>query len=145
MFDPLLAFWLIILFQARDEVENIHSLNALGYRISGPLSSDPLSAERSDGDPFLVDNFAGRWSPVFLVSPPGCLSDYHVELAQAYRIITEMPDLPDLQVVFVSSDPERDSRQAVKRYVEQFSTDFIGLSGSESGIGTLASQLCRFQ
>ena len=30
VFDLLLAFWLIILFQARDEVENIHSLNALG-------------------------------------------------------------------------------------------------------------------
>ena len=63
------------------------------------------------------------------------------ELAQAYRTITEVPDLPDPQVVFVSVDPERDSRQAVKRYVEQYSTDFIGLSGSEAGIGTLASQL----
>ena len=52
-----------------------------------------------------------------------------------------MPDLPDPQVVFVSVDPERDSRQAVKRYVEQFDTDFIGLFGSEAGIGTLAEQL----
>ena len=52
-----------------------------------------------------------------------------------------MPDLPDPQVVFVSVDPDRDSRQAVKRYVEQFSADFIGLIGTEAGIGTLASQL----
>ena len=144
VFDLLLAFWLIILFQARDEVENIHSLNSLGaVEYPDPYRLTPFQLSDQDGDPFLVDNFAGRWSLVFFgfTSCPDVCPITMSELAQAYRIITEMPDLPDPQVVFVSVDPERDSRQAVKRYVEQFSTDFIGLSGSESGIGTLASQL----
>jgi protein SCO1/2 len=144
VFDLLLAFWLIILFQARDEVEDIHSLNALGaVKYPDPYRLAPFQLSDQDGDPFLVDNFAGQWSLVFFgfTSCPDVCPITMSELAQAYRTITEMPDLPDPQVVFVSVDPERDSRQAVKRYVEQFSTDFIGLSGSEAGIGTLASQL----
>ena len=144
VFDLLLAYWLITLFQARDEVENINSLNALGaveYPDPYRLTSFQLSDQ--DGDPFLIDNFAGQWSLVFFgfTSCPDVCPITMSELAQAYRTITEIPDLPDPQVVFVSVDPERDSRQAVKRYVEQFSTDFIGLSGSEAAIGSLASQL----
>ena len=144
VFDLLLAYWLITLFQARDEVENINSLNALGaveYPDPYRLTSFQLSDQ--DGDPFLIDNFAGQWSLVFFgfTSCPDVCPITMSELAQAYRTITEIPDLPDPQVVFVSVDPERDSRQAVKRYVEQFSTDFIGLSGSETAIGSLASQL----
>ena len=144
VFDLLLAYWLITLFQARDEVENINSLNALGaveYPDPYRLTSFQLSDQ--DGDPFLINNFAGQWSLVFFgfTSCPDVCPITMSELAQAYRTITEIPDLPDPQVVFVSVDPERDSRQAVKRYVEQFSTDFIGLSGSEAAIGSLASQL----
>ena len=144
MFDLLLAYWLITLFQARDEVENINSLNALGaVEYPDPYRLTPFQLSDQDGDPFLIDNFAGQWSLVFFgfTSCPDVCPITMSELAQAYRTITEIPDLPDPQVVFVSVDPERDSRQAVKRYVEQFSTDFIGLSGSEAAIGSLASQL----
>ena len=144
VFDLLLAYWLITLFQARDEVENINSLNALGaVEYPDPYRLAPFQLSDQNGNPFLVDNFAGQWSLVFFgfTSCPDVCPITMSELAQAYRTITEMPHLPDPQVVFVSVDPERDSRQAVKRYVEQFSADFIGLSGSEAGIGTLASQL----
>ena len=144
VFDMLLAYCLIALFQARDEVENFNSLNALGaVEYPDPYRLKPFQLSDQNGDPFLIDNFAGQWSLVFFgfTSCPDVCPVTMSELAHAYRTITEMPDLPDPQVVFVSVDPDRDSRQAVKRYVEQFSTDFIGLSGSEAGIGALASQL----
>ena len=144
VFDLLLAYWLITLFQARDEVENVNALNALGaVEYPDPNRLTPFQLSDQNGDPFLVENFAGQWSLVFFgfTSCPDVCPITMSELAQAYRTITEMPDLPDPQVVFVSVDPKRDSRQAVKRYVEQFSKDFIGLSGSEEAIGTLASQL----
>ena len=144
VFDLLLAFWLITLFQARDEVKNVNSLNALGaVEYPDPFRLTPFQLSDQNGEPFLVDNFVGHWSLIFFgfTSCPDVCPITMSELAQAYRKITELPDLPDPQVVFVSVDPERDSRQAVKRYVEQFSADFIGLSGSEAAIGTLASQL----
>ena len=144
VFDLLLAHWLITLFQARDEVETINALNALGaIEYPDPYRLTPFQLSDQNGDPFLVEDFVGQWSLVFFgfTSCPDVCPITMSELAQAHRTITEMPDLPDPQVVFVSVDPERDSRQAVKRYVEQFNTDFIGLSGSEAGIGTLAEQL----
>ena len=144
VFDLLLAYWLITLFLARDEVETINALNALGaIEYPDPYRLTPFQLSDQNSDPFLVDDFAGHWSLVFFgfTSCPDVCPITMSELAQAHRAITEMPDLPDPQVVFVSVDPERDSRQAVKRYVDQFNSDFIGLSGSESSIGTLASQL----
>ena len=35
-----------------------------------------------------------------------------------------------VQVVFVSVDPERDTPEKIQEYVEHFNQDFIGLSGS---------------
>ena len=144
VFDLLLAYWLITLFLARDEVETINALNALGaIEYPDPYRLTPFQLSDQNSDPFLVDDFAGRWSLVFFgfTSCPDVCPITMSELAQAHRTITEMPDLPDPQVVFVSVDPERDSKQAIKRYVDQFNSDFIGLSGSEAGIGTLAEQL----
>lgn len=144
VFDLLLAYWLINLFQARSELGAINQLNALGaIEYPNPYRLTPFQLSDQNGDQFLVDDFAGQWSLVFFgfTSCPDVCPIIMSELAHAYRTITEMPDLPDPQVVFVSVDPERDSRQIVRRYIQQFSTDFIGLSGSAADIGNLASQL----
>ncbi|HJS20904.1 MAG TPA: SCO family protein, partial [Anaerolineales bacterium] len=38
----------------------------------------------------------------------------------------------NVQVVYVTVDPERDTPQRVQEYVNHFDSDFIGLSGSEA-------------
>ena len=42
--------------------------------------------------------------------------------------------LPDLRVVFVSVDPQRDTPEMVGQYVAAFDPQFIGLTGELSGI-----------
>ena len=144
VFDVLLAYWLITLFQARDEVNSVNTLNLLGaIKYPDPYRLTPFHLDDQHGEPFLVDDFKGQWSLVFFgfTSCPDICPITMTELAQAYRAITETPDLKNPQVVFISVDPKRDSRLAVKQYVEQFNSDFIGLTGSEADIDALASQL----
>lgn len=49
-------------------------------------------------------------------------------------------DAGDVQVVFVSFDPARDTLPNIKAYVEHFHPDFIGATGSELEIATLAAR-----
>ncbi len=52
------------------------------------------------------------------------------ELKRAYALLKGR--YPELQVIFVSIDPQRDRGSAVRRYVHSFNQDFIGLSGSSA-------------
>jgi len=143
-FDLLLAYWLITLSQARNEVNTANALNALGaIEYPDPFRLTPFQMSDQFGDLFSVEDFEGQWSLVFFgfTSCPDVCPTTMLELAQAHRAIAETPDLPNPQVVFVSVDPERDSRLVVKQYVEQFNSDFTGLTGSEAQIEALASQL----
>jgi protein SCO1/2 len=52
------------------------------------------------------------------------------ELKQALEKVGAKAD--QLQVVFVTVDPQRDTPERVQEYVNHFNPGFIGLSGSES-------------
>ena len=39
-----------------------------------------------------------------------------------------------LKVVFVTTDPDRDSPQVLRRYLDHFDKRFIGLTGSQAAI-----------
>jgi protein SCO1/2 len=43
-------------------------------------------------------------------------------------------DSQDVQVVFISVDPKRDTPEKVRDYVSRFNPGFIGLSGSQSDL-----------
>jgi protein SCO1/2 len=45
---------------------------------------------------------------------------------------------PQVRVVFVSVDPERDTPDLTQQYVKHFGEDFVGLSGSPSAVATAA-------
>ncbi|KAI8850588.1 SCO1/SenC-domain-containing protein [Chytridium lagenaria] len=45
---------------------------------------------------------------------------------------------PQLVPIFISCDPKRDSIQAIKEYVKDFHSDFIGLTGTYQQIKRIA-------
>ncbi len=53
------------------------------------------------------------------------------ELKQALEKLNG-EDAPQVQVLFVTVDPERDTPERMQEYVNHFNTDFIGLSGTET-------------
>lgn len=62
-------------------------------------------------------------------------------LARLRQVVKSLEDdAEDVQVVFVSFDPARDTLPNIKAYVEHFHPDFIGATGSELDIARLAAR-----
>ena len=109
--------------------------------------------------PEYYKNFGGDFS---LTGPEGktfSLEDFRNKLLLIYFGYTFCPDVcpitlsnlkllmlglqekaDDVQVIFVSIDPERDTFEKLKDYVPYFHPTFIGLTGSESEIAAVAKK-----
>lgn len=106
------------------------------------VSQEPIGGDFTltdgQGRPFSLSSLKGKvviLSFGFTNCPDVCptqLLVYHEAIAQLGE------EGKDVEVVFVSIDPERDTPDLVGRYVAQFSPKFIGLTDEPSG-GALTS------
>jgi protein SCO1/2 len=85
-----------------------------------------------------------KWSLVFfgyLSCPDVCPLTLH-ELNQFWQLEEDATGAPpaDLQVVFISVDPERDSPQQLGDYVNHFNSDFVAATADKPQIDRLAQQ-----
>ena len=109
--------------------------------------------------PEYYKNFGGDFS---LTGPEGktvSLEDFRKKLVLIYFGYTFCPDVcpvtlsnlkllmlslqekaEDVQVIFISIDPERDTYQKLKDYVPYFHPTFIGLTGSEADLTAVAKK-----
>jgi protein SCO1 len=86
----------------------------------------------------------GKWSFLFFgfTFCPDICPTTMATLAQTSRRIREMDaDASDVQFVFVSVDPRRDTPGILQRYVRHFDAGFRGVSGSEAQLTNLSRQL----
>jgi protein SCO1/2 len=59
-----------------------------------------------------------------------------VHLAQIAETFDRIPDVArDAEVVFVSVDPDRDSPEAIRDFLDNFDTRFVGLTGTHEELG----------
>ena len=91
------------------------------------IAIPPLLAQ--DGAAFAHDALRGKWSFVFFgyASCPDICPLTMATLRDAER---ELAD-ERFQAVFVSVDPERDTREAIGAYLAAFSPRFVGVTGQE--------------
>jgi len=88
---------------------------------------------RANGASFRLREMRGNTVLLFFgyTSCPDVCPTTLAELKQALEKLDE-EDAKQVQVLFVTVDPERDTPERVQEYVNHFNTDFIGLSGAES-------------
>ena len=113
--------------------------------------------------PEFYENFGGDFS---LTGPEGktvSLEDFRNKVVLIYFGYTFCPDVcpitlsnlkmlmlsleekaEDVQVIFISIDPERDTFQKLKDYVPYFHPTFIGLTGSEAELASVAKKYQTF-
>ncbi len=113
--------------------------------------------------PEFYENFGGDFS---LTGPEGktvSLEDFRKKLVLIYFGYTFCPDVcpvtlsnlkllmlslqekaEDVQVIFISIDPERDTYEKLKDYVPYFHPTFIGLTGSEEDLAAVAKKYQTF-
>lgn len=111
-------------------------------RLIFPISHDvnPFELIASDGNHFTQNNFRNHWTLVFF-GFTHCASICPTTLdmiAKSYPRLMER--IPNLQVVLVSLDPERDTPDQLGLYVKSFNKAFIGISGKIQEVRKFQSQ-----
>ena len=108
-----------------------------------PASREVQPFELLDHNNKVFDNAAleQHWSFLFFGythCPDVCPTTLSVlnSVAQSLQDIEE-----DVQFIFVTVDPERDTPEQLARYVTYFNGDFIGVTGSSEGLQQLTKQL----
>ncbi len=108
-----------------------------------PKNIADFSMIDQDGDRFGVQNLNDKWSFLFFgytYCPDVCPITLTV-LDQFYSGITRAEDREQVQVIFVTIDPERDTTSRLKEYLDFFEPEFIGLGGSIEQVNSLTEQI----
>lgn len=108
-----------------------------------PYELSDTALTNTDGEPFSVANDADK--PLTLVSygytqcPDACplvMSSLTAALARL-----DDADRRSVEVVFVTTDPARDTTKVLEKYLDRYDEDFIGLTGDLKDIVALAESM----
>lgn len=107
-----------------------------------PLTDFALTDDRNR--PFGPESLKGRWSFLFFgfTHCPDVCPTTLATLARTRDDIARNTDgADDVQFVFVSVDPNRDTASGLRQYVRAFDPSFVGVTGDDAQLANLAGQL----
>lgn len=95
-----------------------------------------------NGEPFTQQDLKGQVSILFFgyTHCPDICPAVLARVAQVYRSLEEAGQAEQVQPVFVTFDPERDTVEHLKQYLPWFKADIIGLTGTLPQIRQVAEQ-----
>lgn len=109
-----------------------------------PVAPD-FELARANGNVFQLNEQRGRIVMLFFgyTSCPDVCPTTMAELNQALGELDSQAD--QVQVLFITVDPQRDTPERVQEYVNHFNPSFIGLSGSETELAKVWSEYGVFR
>jgi protein SCO1 len=119
----------------------------VGTAYGEPYPSAPeFALTRSDGTSFQLSEMRGKIVVLFFgyTSCPDVCPTTMAELNQALSELKEK-DAAQVQVLFVTVDPRRDTPQRMQEYVNHFNSHFVGLSGTEQELSKVWSDYGIFR
>ena len=109
-----------------------------GNPLAGAIGG-PFRLVDQDGKPFTEANLKGKWHLVFFGYThcpdvcPTTLNELSLAIDKLGKRARE-----DVEVVFISVDPERDTPQVMKSYVQSFDAPIVGLTGTAAEVKAAA-------
>ena len=99
-----------------------------------------LSLTNQDGQAVAVDQLKDQWSLLFF-GYTFCPDICPATLAQLRQLQGQLPaeTLAKLRIVLVTVDPNRDTPEQLKKYLDYFDAGFIGLTGEQATLQKLAN------
>ena len=95
----------------------------------------------TEEQPFTEQNLKDHWSLVF-VGYTFCPDICPTTLADLARIYPELTAISDqVQVIFVSADPARDTPERLKAYTHYFNPDFVAITAEHDALMPAVQQL----
>jgi protein SCO1/2 len=115
------------------------SLSAHGFygvELSPTVTKPTAQFIDSRGHPFRFDSATGGKVTLLLFGYTSCPDVCPVHLANIHAVLDKMPDeiQREVTVVFVTTDPSRDSLARLDAWVKGFDRSFVALSGTDSAI-----------
>lgn len=109
-----------------------------------PRALTPFTLQDHDRKPFTEQSLRGHWSFLFFGythCPDVCPVTLQV-MQTAWKRIPRAPDDPAApRLYFVSVDPDRDTPELLKPYVQYFDPAFIGVTGQADEIDKLTNRI----
>jgi len=98
------------------------------------LVGGPFALTDEDGQPFTDRDLKGRPFLVFFgfTHCPDVCPTKLFEISQVLTIVEK--EQPDIAALFISVDPERDTPEAMKRYLSSFNPRIKGLTGDQAAV-----------
>ena len=112
------------------------------FPVPKPLTAFALTDQQNQA--FDLSQLKGKWSFLFFgfTHCPDICPTTLATLARARDTIAKSElGAEDVQFVFISVDPNRDTAAKLKQYVDHFDTTFLGVTGDDVQVGNLARQL----
>ncbi len=102
--------------------------------ITGADYAQGFSLTDMFGQPATLQSYSGKVVVMFFgyTQCPDICPTTMTELSEAMKVLG--PSASDVQVLFVTLDPDRDTPELLKQYVPSFDKRFIGLYGSKEVI-----------
>jgi protein SCO1/2 len=99
-----------------------------------------LQLTNQDGQAVAVDQLTEQWSLLFF-GYTFCPDICPTTLAQLRQLQGQLPaeTRANLRMILVSVDPNRDTPEQLKKYLDYFDAGFIGLTGEQANIQKLAN------
>jgi protein SCO1/2 len=97
-----------------------------------------------NNQPFDESRFKGKWSFLFFGfthCPDVCPAALLIMKAVWNKLPEDARQAPEPQMIFVSVDPDRDTPEILKQYVQFYHPDFIGITGKHDKLDILTTQL----
>ncbi len=115
-----------------------------GTDITGADFANTLSLIDHTGKPRQLGDFKGKVVALFFgfTHCPDVCPTTMADLAKAMKLMGKRSD--EVQVLFVTLDPERDTQQVLAKFVPSFDSRFIGLYGTPEQIAETAKNFKIF-
>jgi protein SCO1/2 len=139
----LAAVWLVEIYRQRDSRAMLLP-NQVITLFPDPKPVTAFALTDHENRAFDLASLKGKWSFLFFGfthCPDVCPTTLAVLARARDKIAKSMAGAEDIQVVFISVDPNRDTASKLRQYVYHFDTTILGVTGDDAQIGNLAGQL----
>jgi len=134
---------LVILYFKLTPSENTIPKDLIAVLRPHPIPLQPFTLIDKNSQAFTNNNLNGKWSFLFFGythCPDICPTTLNT-LKQVHNALKKHPEaISNLQVIFVSVDPERDKPEELGEYTAFFNKEFISVTGSANNLLSFSRQ-----